>query len=156
MNSCVTFILIGFGLLMGEDLLGFIGKPGFDLFTAYDNFNFSSFVFNLVFCATTATIVSGAMAERTKFLSYCVYSGIISAVIYPIEAHWIWGGGVLPFSARESASSRETRTERSSRSARFPVTISRWVRWAYSSSGWAGTALTAPPQPLWSSSAPSS
>ena len=89
----VTFILIGFGLLMGEDLLGFIGKPGFDLFTAYDNFNFSSFVFNLVFCATTATIVSGAMAERTKFLSYCVYSGIISAVIYPIEAHWIWGGG---------------------------------------------------------------
>ena len=91
----VTFVLIGFGLLMGEDLLGFIGRPGFDLFTAYANFNFSSFVFNLVFCATTATIVSGAMAERTKFLSYCVYSGIISAVIYPIEAHWIWGGGWL-------------------------------------------------------------
>ena len=91
----VTFILIGFGLLMGEDLIGFIGKPGFDLFTAYANFNFSSFVFNLVFCATTATIVSGAMAERTKFLSYCVYSGVISAVIYPIEAHWIWGGGWL-------------------------------------------------------------
>ena len=91
----VTFILIGFGLLMGEDLVGFIGKPGFDLFTSYSNFNFSSFVFNLVFCATTATIVSGAMAERTKFLSYCVYSGVISAVIYPIEAHWIWGGGWL-------------------------------------------------------------
>ena len=91
----VTFILIGFGLLMGEDLIGLIGKPGFDLFTAYENFNFSSFVFNLVFCATTATIVSGAMAERTKFLSYCVYSGIISAVVYPIEAHWIWGGGWL-------------------------------------------------------------
>ena len=87
--------LIGFGLLMGEDLVGFIGKPGFDLFTSYSNFNFSSFVFNLVFCATTATIVSGAMAERTKFLSYCVYSGVISAVIYPIEAHWIWGGGWL-------------------------------------------------------------
>ena len=91
----VTFILIGFGLLMGEDLVGLIGKPGFDLFTSYANFDFSSFVFNLVFCATTATIVSGAMAERTKFLSYCVYSGIISAVIYPIEAHWIWGGGWL-------------------------------------------------------------
>ena len=91
----VVFILIGFGLLMGEDLLGFIGKPGFDLFTAYSNFNFSSFVFNLVFCATTATIVSGAMAERTKFLSYCVYSAVISALIYPIEAHWIWGGGWL-------------------------------------------------------------
>ena len=91
----VTFILIGFGLLMGEDLVGIIGKPGFDIFTAYSSFNFSSFVFNLVFCATTATIVSGAMAERTKFLSYCVYSGVISAVIYPIEAHWIWGGGWL-------------------------------------------------------------
>ncbi len=91
----VMFILIGFSLLLGEDLLGFIGKPGFDIFTSYQNFDFSNFVFNLVFCATTATIVSGAMAERTKFLSYCIYSGIISALIYPIEAHWIWGGGWL-------------------------------------------------------------
>jgi len=91
----VVFILIGFSLLMGEDLLGFIGKPGFDLFTSYANFDFSGFVFNLVFCATTATIVSGAMAERTKFLSYCIYSAVISALIYPIEAHWIWGGGWL-------------------------------------------------------------
>ena len=91
----VVFIVIGFSLLMGEDLLGFIGKPGFDLFTAYEGFDFSGFVFNLVFCATTATIVSGAMAERTKFLSYCIYSGVISALIYPIEAHWIWGGGWL-------------------------------------------------------------
>ena len=91
----VMFIVIGFGLLLGEDFLGFIGKPGFDIFTAYKDFNWSSFVFNLVFCATTATIVSGAMAERTKFLSYCVYSAVISALIYPIEAHWIWGGGWL-------------------------------------------------------------
>lgn len=91
----VVFILIGFGLLFGEDLVGLIGKPGFDIFTNYANFDWSNFVFNLVFCATTATIVSGAMAERTKFLSYCVYSGIISALIYPIEAHWIWGGGWL-------------------------------------------------------------
>ncbi len=91
----VVFIAIGFSLLMGEDLVGFIGKPGFDLFTSYENFDFSSFVFNLVFCATTATIVSGAMAERTKFLSYCIYSAVISALIYPIEAHWIWGGGWL-------------------------------------------------------------
>ena len=91
----VVFILIGFGLLLGEDVAGFIGKPGFDIFTAYENFDYSNFVFNLVFCATTATIVSGAMAERTKFLSYCVYSGIISALVYPIEAHWIWGGGWL-------------------------------------------------------------
>ena len=91
----VVFILIGFGLLLGEDLVGFIGKPGFDIFTAYESFNWSSFVFNLVFCATAATIVSGAMAERTKFLSYCIYSGVISALIYPVEAHWIWGGGWL-------------------------------------------------------------
>lgn len=91
----VVFILIGFSLLLGEDLAGIIGKPGFDLFTSYGNFDWSGFVFNLVFCATTATIVSGAMAERTKFLSYCIYSAVISALIYPIEAHWIWGGGWL-------------------------------------------------------------
>jgi len=91
----VVFILVGFGLLLGDDLLGFIGKPGFDIFTDYANFDWSNFVFNLVFCATTATIVSGAMAERTKFISYCVYSAVISAVIYPIEAHWVWGGGWL-------------------------------------------------------------
>ncbi len=91
----VMFILIGFGLLLGEDLMGLIGKPGFDIFTSYADFDWSNFVFNLVFCATTATIVSGAMAERTKFLSYCIYSGVISALIYPIEAHWIWGGGWL-------------------------------------------------------------
>ena len=91
----VVFILIGFSLLLGEDVLGFIGKPGFDIFTSYKDFDWSNFVFNLVFCATTATIVSGAMAERTKFISYCVYSAVISALIYPIEAHWIWGGGWL-------------------------------------------------------------
>ena len=93
--GCVVFILIGFSLFLGEDLIGFIGKPGFDIFTAYENFDFSNFVFNLVFCATAATIVSGAMAERTRFISYCVYSAVISALIYPIEAHWIWGGGWL-------------------------------------------------------------
>lgn len=91
----VMFILIGFGLFLGEDVVGLIGKPGFDIMTTYENFNWSSFVFNLVFCATAATIVSGAMAERTKFISYCIYSGIISALVYPIEAHWIWGGGWL-------------------------------------------------------------
>ncbi len=91
----VVFILVGFGLLLGEDMMGLIGKPGFDIFNDYANFDWSNFVFNLVFCATTATIVSGAMAERTKFLSYCIYSAVISAVIYPIEAHWIWGGGWL-------------------------------------------------------------
>ena len=98
MDFCIgtiVFILIGFNLLLGEDLVGLIGKPGFDIFTSYESFDWSNFVFNLVFCATTATIVSGAMAERTKFLSYCIYSAVISALIYPIEAHWIWGGGWL-------------------------------------------------------------
>ncbi len=98
MDFCIgtiMFIVIGFGLFLGEDLIGLIGKPGFDIFTDYANFDWSNFVFNLVFCATTATIVSGAMAERTKFLSYCVYSAVISAVIYPVEAHWTWGGGWL-------------------------------------------------------------
>lgn len=98
MDFCIgtlVFILIGFSLLLGEDFMGLIGKPGFDIFTSYAEFDWSNFVFNLVFCATTATIVSGAMAERTKFLSYCIYSAVISALIYPIEAHWIWGGGWL-------------------------------------------------------------
>ena len=72
-----------------------IGKPGFSVFSDFANFDYSNFVFNLVFCATTATIVSGAMAERTKFSTYCLYSAIISGLIYPIEAHWVWGGGFL-------------------------------------------------------------
>ena len=99
MDFCIgtiVFIFLGFGLLLGEDALGgLVGVPTLGIFTDYANFDWSNFVFNLVFCATTATIVSGAMAERTKFISYCVYSGVISALIYPIEAHWIWGGGWL-------------------------------------------------------------
>ena len=92
----VVFMFLGFGILLGEDALGgFSGIPTLGIITDYANFDWSNFVFNLVFCATTATIVSGAMAERTNFLSYCIYSGIISAVVYPIEAHWIWGGGWL-------------------------------------------------------------
>ena len=94
--GCAEFILLGFGLLLREDTFyGLIGMPNMDILTNYGSFDWSNFVFNLVFCATTATIVSGAMAERTKFLSYCIYSAVISAVIYPIEAHWIWGGGWL-------------------------------------------------------------
>lgn len=92
----VVFTLLGFGLLCGEDaFFGLIGIPNFDIFTNFENFPWHNFVFNLVFCATTATIVSGAMAERTKFSTYCVYSAVISLFIYPIEAHWVWGGGWL-------------------------------------------------------------
>ena len=92
----VVFVVLGYGLMFGTNAAGgFLGIPDYTIFTDYSDFDWSVFVFNLVFCATTATIVSGAMAERTKFLSYCVYSAVISAVIYPIEAHWTWGGGWL-------------------------------------------------------------
>ncbi len=87
----VMFIFLGFGLMMSENyLFGVIGIPDLQIFTNFDNFPWSSFVFNLVFCATAATIVSGAMAERTKFISYCIYSGLISLIVYPIEAGWVW------------------------------------------------------------------
>ena len=91
--GAVMFILLGFGLMMGEECLGgLVGMPTLGLLTDYSGNaeNWSSFVFNLVFCATAATIVSGAMAERTKFSAYCIYSAVISAVVYPIEAGWIW------------------------------------------------------------------
>ncbi len=93
----IAFVLLGFGLMLGEDtFLGLIGVPNLDVLTQLSDFNrCAEFVFNLVFCATAATIVSGAMAERTKFISYCIYSFVISLVVYPIEAHWIWGGGWL-------------------------------------------------------------
>ena len=92
----VMWFICGASLMLGENILGgFAGGFSFDVFTKYGSFDYSSFVFNLVFCATTATIVSGSMAERTKFSSYCIYSAIISAIIYPIEAHWTWGGGFL-------------------------------------------------------------
>ena len=92
----VMWFVCGASLMLGQNILGgFSGALNFDVFTSYGSFDYSAFVFNLVFCATTATIVSGAMAERTKFVSYCLYSAIISAVIYPIEAHWTWGGGFL-------------------------------------------------------------
>ncbi len=92
----VMWFICGASLMLGENMLGgFVGGFSFDVFSDYGNFDYSAFVFNLVFCATTATIVSGSMAERTKFSSYCIYSAVISAIIYPIEAHWTWGGGFL-------------------------------------------------------------
>ena len=108
MDFCIgtiVFSILGYTLMMGQDALyGLVGIPNLDMWTDFKSFIASpaegftgatTFVFNLVFCATTATIVSGAMAERTKFSAYCIYSAIISLFIYPIEAHWIWGGGWL-------------------------------------------------------------
>ena len=92
----VMWFICGASFMLGENVLnGFSGGLSFDVFTHYSSFDYSAFIFNLVFCATTATIVSGSMAERTKFSSYCIYSAVISAIIYPIEAHWTWGGGFL-------------------------------------------------------------
>lgn len=91
--GAVMFIFIGYGLMFGEDYIaGAFGLPNLGLINNYfgSSADWSNFVFNLVFCATAATIVSGAMAERTKFSSYCIYSAVISAVVYPIEAGWIW------------------------------------------------------------------
>lgn len=84
--------LIGFGIMFGgtSALIG-----GFDFMTNGGEGGFTTLIFQTVFCATAATIVSGAMAERTKFSSYCIYSMVISAVIYPISGHWVWGGGWL-------------------------------------------------------------
>ena len=90
----VAFTFIGFSIMCAEDyVFGIIGIPNLNILTDFANFDFSGFVFNLVFCATAATIVSGAMAERTKFSAYCIYSVIISAVIFPIEAGWVWNEG---------------------------------------------------------------
>ena len=96
----IIFWILGFGLMFGKDIAGFIGVPNFfiqgDL--SYLNLGVSKdayIFFQTVFCATAATIVSGSMAERTKFSSYCIYSVVISAVIYPVVGHWIWGGGWL-------------------------------------------------------------
>ena len=94
MDFCIgtpMFMLLGFGLMMSENyFFGIIGKPNLQLFTNFAEIDWSGFVFNLVFCATAATIVSGSMAERTKFSAYCIYSAVISAVVYPIEAGWVW------------------------------------------------------------------
>ena len=91
----VVFVLLGFSLMMAEDyVLGIFGVPNLEILTDFGAFlkggNAPSFVFNLVFCATAATIVSGSMAERTKFVSYCIYSGVISLFVYPVEAGWVW------------------------------------------------------------------
>ena len=90
--GAIMFAVIGYTLLTGVSS-GFIGTPNWELFTNFAEFDYADFVFNLVFCATAATIVSGAMAERTKFSAYCIYSAAITAVIYPIQAGWVWNDG---------------------------------------------------------------
>ena len=98
MDFCLgtpIFWLVGFGIMFGTTS-GFFGA--FDFFAdgvVGEGYDWTTLVFQTMFCATAATIVSGAMAERTKFSAYCIYSMVISAVIYPVSGHWIWGGGWL-------------------------------------------------------------
>ena len=102
MDFCIgtpIYWFIGFGIMFGTGSL--VG--GIDLFTRGDYSAvtpdgvpfYAFFIFQTVFCATAATIVSGAMAERTDFRAYCIYSAIISLIVYPVSGHWIWGGGWL-------------------------------------------------------------
>ena len=97
MFGSLLFWFVGFGLMFGNNGEGFIGTPNFGDISFFDNgLPIEGFlIFQTVFCATSATIVSGAMAERTKFSMYCIYSLFISMLIYPVGGHWTWGGGWL-------------------------------------------------------------
>ena len=97
MFGSLLFFFLGFGFMFGSEGAGFIGAPNWgDLSFYSSDLPVEGFlIFETVFCATSATIVSGAMAERTKFSMYLVYSAVISLFIYPIEGHWTWGGGWL-------------------------------------------------------------
>ena len=97
MLGSLLFFFVGFGFMFGSDGAGFIGAPNWgDLSFYKGNLPVEGFlIFQTVFCATSATIVSGAMAERTKFSMYMIYSAFISLIIYPVEGHWTWGGGWL-------------------------------------------------------------
>lgn len=96
----ILYWFFGFGIMFAGSS-AFIGGLDFLSRGAYTDIlpagvpKFAFLIFQTVFCATAATIVSGAMAERTNFLAYCIYSAVISGVIYPISGHWIWGGGWL-------------------------------------------------------------
>lgn len=96
----LVFWFMGFSIMFGTDVGGIVGKLDFFSMGTMEHLGLeipkeAFLIFQTVFCATAATIVSGAMAERTKFISYLIYSLVISAVIYPIAGHWVWGGGWL-------------------------------------------------------------
>ncbi|HSR11016.1 MAG TPA: ammonium transporter [Thermodesulfobacteriota bacterium] len=96
----IGFFLIGYGLMFGTSAFGLFGTSDFFLSHVtvsgrIDNWKFANLMFQVVFAATAATIVSGAMSERAKFISYLFYSLLISTLIYPVVGHWIWGGGWL-------------------------------------------------------------
>ena len=92
----LTFFMVGYAIMMGDDFGGIIGTSGwFMLGDFYDVDKYLNMFWLLVFCATAATIVAGAVAERLKFKAYLWYSVIVSVIIYPVYGHWVWGGGWL-------------------------------------------------------------
>lgn len=93
----IIYFLIVYGLMFGSSAKGFIGTDNFilNLISSTDTSNFAIWLFQAVFAATAATIVSGAMAERTRFYSYLIFCVVITALVYPVVGHWIWGGGWL-------------------------------------------------------------
>ena len=178
MDFCIgtpIFWLVGFGIMFGSG--SFIGAyKGIAAESAYGAVSpdgvpfFAYFIFQTVFCATAATIVSGAMAERTKFISYCIYSAAISLIVYPIEAHWIWGGGwlsemgfhdfagstcvhmaggVAAFVGAAILGPRIGNTTRTARPGLSPDTTLPLAPWAALSCGSAGSALTEHPRSPW-------
>ena len=163
----VAFWLAGFGIMFAGDgaLIG-----GFDPFILGDySSTFPSWafvIFQTVFCATAATIVSGAMAERTKFLSYCIYSVAISLIVYPVGGHWVWGGGWLSqlgfhdfagstavhmvgglcaLIGAKMVGPRIGKYTKDGKANASRATALHWPRWAALSCGSAGSASTAAP-----------
>ena len=104
MFGSLLFWFVGFGFMFGSEGAGFIGAPNWgDLSFYKGELPVEGFLmFETVFCATSATIVSGAMAERTKFSMYVIYSAVITLLIYPVEGHWTWGGGWLSDATADS------------------------------------------------------
>lgn len=173
----LIYWLIGFAIMFGIDKFGLFGTSGFGISDNFEHLGLSIpiwafLMFQTVFAATAATIVSGAMAERTKFASYLLFSLVITALIYPVVGHWIWGGGwlaergMIDFAGSTVVHSvggwagligaylvgpRLGSTARTGRSALFRGIISPWPPWAYLFSGLDGLDLTraAPyPEPI--------
>lgn len=99
MDFCIgglAYFFFGYGIMYGSDIAGILGSDGFLLLgDYYDVTHARDWFFQMVFAATAATIVSGAMSERTRITAYMAYSFLLSGIVYPLSGHWVWGGGWL-------------------------------------------------------------